>query len=408
MSDANTVQQINQWYRNEPLTAGHLNQMVNAINFLLKTTGYLLNRTALANYSSSDASASNYPGIIEKVTVKSDATTPAISYGNLILPPLTGISSVVWDANITEPGIVEDTLHLNPAGDSQPGYLASVCFDDAEGAPSLQSGGIHLPAAGNNSPGFLSAIEYIESATSPSISCSKIILNPADSTRGPIPGYIKSVGYNTSLTAPVIENGEIQLNPADVNIPGYVQGVEYILDSTIPDIYQGKIRLNPAFYDPSDVSSAPSPGYVSAIEYIETATAPTISRGKIQLNPACYDPTDSSVYPRPGYITSVESIAYDPSDTSVPDAEKQPRIIDGKIIIPLPEQSFSVEYVFGVEATPGSDGWVQTLYLYGLWSGQKNLEYFSRQLMRFSGRTLQVVQQISYDGNTWSDSSANG
>lgn len=242
MPDANTVQQINQWYRNEPLTAGHLNQMVNAINFLLKTTGYLLNRTALANYSSSDASDTNYSGIIEKVTVKSDATAPAITYGNLILPPLSGINGIVWDASITQPEIIDNVLHLNPAE--------------------------HAP------------------------------------------------------------------------------------------------------FDPSDASS------------VEIA--------------------------RPGYISSVESFFYDPSDTSISAEKKKSRISNGKIIIPIPEQKFSVEYVYDAGATPGSDGWVQTLYIWGLYTGDIDHMYATRQLMRVSGSTLQVVQQISYDGNTWSESSTNG
>lgn len=162
MPDTNTVQQINQWYRNEPLTAGHLNQMVNAINFLLKTTGYLLNRTALANYSSANSSA-NYPGIIEKVTIKTDATDPAISYGNLILPPLSGINGVVWDDSITQPEIIDNILHLNPADYapdleaadasylSSPGFISGVKTSDPSSAPTanflprIEKGTLILP-----------------------------------------------------------------------------------------------------------------------------------------------------------------------------------------------------------------------------------------------------------------------
>lgn len=236
MPDENTVQQINQWYRNEPLTAGHLNQMVNAINFLLKTTGYLLNRTALANYSSSDASDTNYPGIIEKVTVSSDATLPAIIYGNLILPPLSGINGVVWDDSITQPEIIDNVLHLNPA----------------DYAPDLEA---------------------------------------------------------------------------------------------------------------SDASYLSSPGFISGVKTADPSSAST--------------------------------------------ANFLPRIEKGTLI--LPRTTLTLENVSGqlaTSASPGVDGWVQTLYIWGLYTGNLDHMYATRQLMRFAGNTLQVVQQISYDGNTWSDSSA--
>lgn len=237
MPDANTVQQINQWYRNEPLTAGHLNQMVNAINFLLKTTGYLINRTALANYSPSGSTA-NYPGIIEKVTTKTDATEPAISYGNLILPPLSGINGVVWDNSVTQPEIVDNILRLNPA----------------DHAPDLES---------------------------------------ADSS------YLST--------------------------PGFISGVET-----------------------ADASSASTANFL-------------------------------------------------------------PRIEKGRLI--LPRTTLTIENVSGqleTTASPETDGWVQTLYLYGLWTGQLDHEYFCRQLMRIQDNKLQVIQQISYDGYTWSDASTNG
>lgn len=395
------------WQKGELLTTQRLNRQVRAINFLLKALGGVIPRVALANYNPN--TQASFPGLINGIYTCASLAKPCIENGAIFIPEFlqgASLNSAVWDAFISEPQIVDGVLHLNPASDLQPGYVDSILFDAAEGLPSLQIGAIHLPAAGVNSPGFLSAIEYIETATAPTICCGKIQLNPADSSSEARPGYVKSVRYNTALSAPVINNGDIQLNPADANVPGYVHDIEYTPDSTIPDIYQGKIRLNPAWYNPTDVISAPSPGYVSAVEYIETATSPAISGGRIQLNPAHYDPSDTSAYPRPGYITSVESFAYDPSDASVPSAEKTPRITNGKIIIPIPEQKFSLEYVYGAGATPGFDGWVQTLYLYGLWTGQTNTEYFSRQLMRFSGNTLQVVQQISYDGNTWSDASA--
>ena len=216
MPEKDSVIQLNLWRQQEAITAHKLNQMVSAINFLLKTVGYLHNRTALANYSSSEASHTNYPGIIEKVSVNSETDTPYISYGHLILPPLGG---------------------------------------------------------------------------------------------------------------------------------------------TTP----------PANYDPSTNTSTP------------------------------------------GTIYKIETQNYAPSDASVSEEQKKARIEQGKIIIPLAE--LTIETVSGqlaTSASPGSDGWVETLYIWGLYTGDLDHMYATRQLMRVSGSTLQIVQQISYDGSTWLDFSANG
>ena len=69
----------------------------------------------------------------------------------------------------------------------------------------------------------------------------------------------------------------------------------------------------------------------------------------------------------------------------------------------------SVSYGSTGSATPapGVDGWVQTLYMWGYYTGNLDHTYATRQLMRVNGSVLEVVQQISYDdGNSWTESSA--
>ena len=73
------------------------------------------------------------------------------------------------------------------------------------------------------------------------------------------------------------------------------------------------------------------------------------------------------------------------------------------------EPKYVVEDVtgqYGATAAPGADGWVQSMYVYGVYSGQTDLEETFRQLMRFREEGekvyLQVVVQKSGDnGSTW-------
>lgn len=73
------------------------------------------------------------------------------------------------------------------------------------------------------------------------------------------------------------------------------------------------------------------------------------------------------------------------------------------------EPKYVVEDVsgqYGATAEPGADGWVQSLYVYGVWSGQMNYDESIRQLMRFKEDGdkvyLQLVTQKSGDnGSTW-------
>jgi len=73
------------------------------------------------------------------------------------------------------------------------------------------------------------------------------------------------------------------------------------------------------------------------------------------------------------------------------------------------EPKYVVEDVtgqYGATAAPGADGWVQSLYVYGVWSGQMYYDESIRQLMRFKEDGdkvyLQLVTQKSGDnGSTW-------
>ncbi len=61
---------------------------------------------------------------------------------------------------------------------------------------------------------------------------------------------------------------------------------------------------------------------------------------------------------------------------------------------------------YGATAAPGTDGWAQTMYVYGVWSGQMNYYDCLRQLMRFREEGekvyLELVTQRSGDnGSTW-------
>ncbi len=350
MPDKNSVLQLTRWRQKEIISAHHLNQMVSAINFLLKTVGYLHNRTALANYDVPEASAtSNYPGIIEKVTVSAEVTTPRISYGNLILPPFSTdtsntITAVKYDyTGSTDPSIKDGTLYLNLASQYYPGALRDVSITDLSWSePKLLNGTLYLPLA-----------RYLPSSA-------------------PLPqaiGLAKRIAYDPAATEPTTVNGVFYLNPAADGRPGYIDN----------------------------------------IDYSSTATSPAITAGKIVLNPAHYDPSDGTATQQPGYISGIETEEYDPSDASYATATKRkPRIEQGKIILPQPkttDSNLTIEYVSAADnsAAPGKDDWVQTLYLYGLKTGQMDYEYLTRQLMRIKDNKLQITQQISHDGNTWLD-----
>lgn len=147
MPDPNITKQLNPWRQQEAITAARLNQMVDAINSLLKIVGYLHNRTALACYAQSDPDYPRNPGIIEKVTIHPNATVPFISYGHLILPPSSGLSAALWDPSVTSPVINDATLHLNLAANNLPGAISAVTISPDSTTPSISSGVLDLPAA---------------------------------------------------------------------------------------------------------------------------------------------------------------------------------------------------------------------------------------------------------------------
>ncbi len=369
MPEENSVQQLNLWRHQEKITACHLNEMVRAINFLLKTVGYLHNRTALSNYEAPGASHKNYPGIIEKVTVSPDATTPHISYGNLILPPFGQTPSQTPLAD------------YNPATNSgTPGIISGIKHYEDISAPDITDGEIHLPVANSD---------------------------PSSSSKQT--GSVHSVAYDNSQESPCIQKGKIILNPADASNPGFISGIELSESSSIPDIYKGVIRIPPAYFESENFYDSSSPGYIQKISYDESRTSPAIHQGNIKLNPANYTPGNE--VGTPGYISKVEIQNYDPSNTSVSEEQKKARIDQGKIIIPLPQAStkdLSIENVscMGYSAAPGVDGWVQTMIIHGSYqNGSLQYRRDDRQLMRIKDNKLQVIQQISYDGYSWSDAS---
>lgn len=169
----NTTKQLTRWRKDEPLTAQRLNEMVDSLNFLLKSVGFLLNRTALANYVPSDASSFNYPGVLERVMVDSSASTPSIKGGILVLPASTGagLSGVRYDYTALTPTVKDGELVLNLAtyeassGSAFPGAVTGLqLYDPADAsspaAPGIASGVIQLPAA-------LTSIENVSGSITP-------------------------------------------------------------------------------------------------------------------------------------------------------------------------------------------------------------------------------------------------
>lgn len=298
----NTTRQIDRWQQGEAITAYRLNQLVDAVNFLLNTTGYIFNRVALANYVPTDASSFNYPGILEAVETRTGLTEPRIEAGTLVLPEQEGgLTAVTYSDTARTPSVSNGTLYLNRA--------------------------YYDPSSGSAYPGSIVGVQ---------------LYDPTDAS---------------SPTAPGITAGFLQL-----------------------------------------------PAGISEATYTGTALTPSVSNGTLKLNLANYDSSSGSAYP--GSIAGLK--LYDPSDPSAPDS---PGIAKGVINLPDPSafgvSSVSYGYTGASTPTPGVDGWVQTLYLWGLYTGNLDHLYATRLLMRVNGSVLEVVQQITYDdGNSWVESSA--
>ena len=169
----NTTRQLDRWQKGEAITAYRLNQLVEAVNFLLNTTGYIFNRVALANYVPTDASSFNYPGILEAVETRAGLTAPRIEAGTLVLPEQAGggLNAVAYDYTSLTPSIYGGTLNLNLAnyeassGSAFPGAMAGVNLYDptdasSPSAPGITAGVLQLPAG-------LSAIENASGTITP-------------------------------------------------------------------------------------------------------------------------------------------------------------------------------------------------------------------------------------------------
>lgn len=169
----NTTRQLDRWQQGEAITAYRLNQLVEAVNFLLNTTGYIFNRVALANYVPTDASSFNYPGILEAVETRAGLTAPRIEAGTLVLPEQAGggLNAVAYDYTALTPSVSGGTLNLNLAsyeassGSAFPGSMVGVNLYDptdasSPSAPGITAGVLQLPAG-------LSAVENVSGTITP-------------------------------------------------------------------------------------------------------------------------------------------------------------------------------------------------------------------------------------------------
>ena len=302
---ANTTRQVELWKPGDAITSVRLNEMAEAINFLLKTSGYIFNRVALANYHATESSGSDfdYPGIIQEVQISMSAVSPHINAGRLVLPASAGspLTEVIYSSTASAPYIENNQLFLNLASDASatqfPGAISGLSLYDPSDPSALASPGIFNGVI--KIPRGVEEAYYSESVSKPKIELGKLFLPLAQST--------ESAGYYVDRT-------------------GGIAGLR--------------------FYDPSDPSAPASPGILNGIINLPSSSA-----------------------------AGVSSVRYGYTGASTP--------------------------------APGVDGWVQTLYLWGLYSGNLDHTYATRQLMRVNGSVLEVVQQITYDdGNTWTESSA--
>lgn len=375
---SNTTRQVERWKPGDAITSVRLNEMSDAINFLLKTSGYIFNRVALANYHATESSgtAFDYPGIIQEVVMGDSTVPPHINAGRLVIPFFAGgagLTGVSYDATASAPYITNNELFLNYAGDNYPGAVAGIEQYDPSG-PSAPAG-----------PGIANGIISI-------------------------PSGISGALYDSEATAPEVKNGTLHLPLANSAVsegephPGAVSSVE-LYDPTDPSAPAAPGIFNGVITIPSATSA---PAGVTDVYCDENATIPYISNGTLYLNVA-----DSLQGTYPGSVLGVQT--YNPSDPSAPSG---PCIDMGVIKVPFVDSSggggetsagvTSVSYGSGGSTPePGVDGWVQTLYLWGLYTGDLDHMYATRQLMRVNGSVLEVVQQINYnDGNSWVESSA--
>lgn len=380
---ANTTRQVERWKPGDAITSVRLNEMADAINFLLKTSGYIFNRVALANYHANESSGTtfDYPGIIQEVVVGDSTVPPHINAGRLVIPFYqggAGLTGVSYDATSSSPYIENNELFLN--------YASS--------------------APGSNYPGVIAGIEQYD-PSGPSAPAAPGIFNGVIT----IPAGVTGALYDSEASAPEIKDGTLHLPFANTEAsegsirPGAVSAVETYDPSdpsapTSPGIFNGVITIP---------SAASAPSGVTDVYYDKNATSPYVSSGSLYLNVA-----DSLQGTYPGSVLGVET--YDPSHPSAPAG---PCIDMGVIKVPFVDASgggdptpagvTSIRYGTTGSTTPapGVDGWVQTLYFWALNEGSATIHQFGlRQLMRVNGSVLEVVQQITNDGVTWTEGSA--
>lgn len=307
--------------------------------------------------SASSGSPATFHSLVDKAVGNSVPIKPLVAGAGVVITeevlageiPIrclvisAGTTSASWLDTITEPEITDGVLYLNMASDNVPGGVKSIYISKDATEPKLDAGNIVLP------------LSFFKAS------------NP--SFPNPVPGLVSKVSYNATISDPAISAGEIEINPASQNVPGYLDSVAYDLTSTSPDIQNGRVIINGAYFDPSNPSH-------------ET--------------------------PMPGAIASVSLSYFDASGPSFADFPPPATIHNGDIRIRMPKPaappSFEVQNVtdsYGSSAAPGSDGWVQTMYIEGSYqSGSLQFQRYDRQLMRFSGAALQVVNQKMFPSSS--------
>lgn len=397
---------LNLWRRGQALTADRLNKTVAAVNYLLSLAansdadqpsggatnitvappgGYTPPEPSFQNPPANDVTALGqpfqFPGeevkIIPPPAYGADGSSAAMTDGT----PFYSVVSTDKFGRIRAVSVSASAPSAQLWDGENPGqivaYSGLLKKNEFGEDISVDTNSIAVPVAPVFVPSRIGEISLIGSPIGNSVPVAGLLAgsgislsrkggNAAFVIEISATGGLSSVNWSDSITEPTISSGTLTLNLADSNNPGGIKNIEFDLDSTSLSISGGIILLPPANYDPSDPSVEENPGFIKTVSV------------------TTFDATDPSF------------------QTSLPTAS----ISRGDLKIQLPKTpALSIENVtdnYGTTANPGVDGWTQTLYIPGLQSGTLDYVYIFRQLMRFSGQTLQIVNQQSTDGSTWS------
>lgn len=395
-------ERIKKWFPGQTLTAERLNSSVNALNWLLGMA------------ADNDADQPNDGATAVSVVPPGGESPPTPNYQN---PPADDITALGQPFKFTDdevkilPPTVYGTSVYVPDTTAGTPYYSIISTDRFGSIQSVSVSSSPPPVRlwdGTNTgqlvvcSGLLKKNDFGEyiSVDANAISMPVVpVFIPAGI------GEISLLGSRTGNSVPVAglragsgisisrnsDNGSFVI---DISATGGISSAEWSETAEEPTISDGVLTLN--------LADSNKPGGIKSVEFDEDSTEPTISKGEMTIPPSNYNPSDPSVPPNPGYI---KSVSVETVDSTKPAAS----ISRGDIKIQIPKTTAlfveNVTSVYGATAAPGVDGWIQTLYLEGSYqNGSLQFQRYDRQLMRFSGTTLQIVTQKRYPdepGSGW-------